>query len=150
MLKERTKDQMALRNATSRLVSLRRKSSHLKQSQQELEDSYKVVERERDELYNTFEDSIKRVHQQSEFHNQALEQRLRAAEINADKSAVQVEEIIRAANLDSHDMARVMSSLNQMLSAKNDALEEVKFLVAKYKKQFNDALSIYDAKFREI
>jgi len=122
----------------------------LKQSQQQLEDDYKLVERERDELYNTFEDSIKRVHQQSEFHNQALEQRLRSAETSAEKSAHQVEEIIRAANLDANEMGRVMTSLSQMLSAKDDALQDIKFLVAKLKKNFNDALSTYDAKFREL
>ena len=36
---------------------------------------YARVERERDNLYNTFEDTVGRVQQQSEFQNQALEQR---------------------------------------------------------------------------
>ena len=46
--------------------------------------------RERDQLYNSFEDSIERVQQQSEFHNQALGQRLRAAESSAEKAGLQV------------------------------------------------------------
>jgi myosin heavy subunit len=149
-LKERTKDQMALRNANSRLISLRRKATYLKQSKQQLEQDFHIVGLERDELYNTFEESIKRVQQQSEFHNQALEQKLRFAESNADKSAVQVEEIIRAANLDPTEMNRIMGSLNQMLTAKDDTLRDFTLLVGKFKKAFNDAYKTYEAKFSEL
>jgi chromosome segregation ATPase len=149
-LKERTKDQMALRNAVARLNAVRKKSTNLRESQAQLEEDYKTVEKERDELYNTFEETIKRVHQQSEFHNQALEQRLRAAEATVEKAAAQIEEIIRAANLDGAEMSRVMMSINQMLSAKDEALRDVTFLVAKLKKNFNDALATYSAKFKEL
>jgi growth arrest-specific protein 8 len=149
-LKERTKDHMALRNAMSRLNAVKKKSTQLRESQIQLEEDYKVVEKERDSLYNTFEESIQRVRQQSEFHNEALEQRLRQAEETVDKAAFQIEEIIRAANLDGNEMARVMMSINQMLTAKNEALRDVTFLVAKLKKNFNDALSTYSAKFKEL
>ena len=70
MLKERTKDQMALRNAIARLNSVRKKSTMLRESQQRLEEDYKEVEKERDELYSTFEETIHNIHQQAQFHNQ--------------------------------------------------------------------------------
>jgi len=149
-LKERTKDQMGLRNASSRLNSINKQTIALRTTQHHLEEEYMKMEKERDDLYNSFEDSIRRVQQQSDFHNQALEQRLRAAEAGVDKTALQVEEIIRAANLDQGEISRVMASLNQMLSAKEDALQNVKFLVAKLKKTFNDALDTYIAKFKEL
>ena len=149
-LRERTKDQMALRNAHSRLTAIGKNSSSLRQSQELLEEEYAAVERERDQLYNSFEENIQRVQQQSEFHNQALEQRLRAAESSAEKAALQVEEIIRAANLDSGEMARVMTSLNQMLAAKDDALRDVRFLVVKLQKTYNDSLSTFTAKLKEL
>ena len=98
----------------------------------------------------TREDLVRRVQQQSDFQNQALEQRLRAAEAGVDKTALQVEEIVRAAGLDTSEMGRVMTSLNQMLTAKDDALTNVKFLVVKLKKTFNDALETYSAKFMEL
>lgn len=150
LLRERTKDQMALRNAHSRLSSVGKRSKQLRLQFQQLEEDFAKVERERDQLYNSFEESIQRVQQQSDFHNQALEQRLRAVEGNADKAAIQVEEIIRAANLDSSEMSRVMASLNQMLAAKDDALREIKFLVAKLKKSYNDSLETFSAKLKEL
>lgn len=150
LLKERTKDQMALRNATARLNSIKKKSQSLRESQQQLEDDFKVIEKERDQLYNTFVETIEQVHQQSDFHNAALEQRLKAAELTVEKAASQIEEIIRAANLDAVEMVRVMASINEMLAAKEDALKNVTFLVAKLKKNFNDSLDMYIAKFKEL
>jgi len=194
LLKERGKDQMALRNAASRLSSVNKQTAVLKTTQHKLEDDFVRVETDRgtgthqhshtlpmracpkanpnfltpfllpvsqcrhhhhtctqtDDIYNSFEESIRRVQQQSDFQNQALEQRLRAAEAGVDKTALQVEEIIRAAGLDTGEMTRLMASLNQMLSAKEDALQNVKFLVAKLKKTFNDALQTYIAKFKEL
>ena len=149
-LKERTKDQMALRNASSRLSSVGKSISSLRTRLQLLEEEYAQVERERDLLYSNFEDSIHRVQQQAEFTNQALEQRLRAAESNAEKAALQVEEVIHAANLDAGEMMRVVSSLNQMLAAKDDALKEVKFLVIKLQKSFNDAHDTFAAKLKGL
>lgn len=149
-LRERTKDQMALRNAHSRLAAIGKFTTDLRASQQALEEEYTKVERERDQLYNSFEDSIQRVQQQSEFHNQSLEQRLKAAEASTEKASLQVDEIIRAANLDAAEMTRVMDSLKQMLAAKDDALRDVRFLVVKLQKTYNDSLSTFTAKLKEL
>ena len=83
-------------------------------------------------------------------HNQALAQRLKAAEASVERAGMQVEEIIRAANLDSSEMARVMETLNQMLSAKDEALKNVRFLVVKLKKTYNDSLDTFQAKLRDL
>lgn len=150
LLKERTKDQMALRNANSRLTAINRNSSSVKQKLRQLEEEYGKVERERDLLYNGFEESIQRVRAQTEFQNQALEQRLHAAENNVEKAALQVEEIIHAANLDSNEVARMMTSLNQMMAAKDDVLKDLKFSVVKLQKSFNDSLESFIAKLKEL
>ena len=91
-----------------------------------------------------------RVQQQSDFHNQALEQKLRSAEAAVQKTAVQVEEIIRAANLDATEISHVMTSLNQMLAAKDDALRQIKFQAIKLQKTFNDSLETFTAKLSEL
>jgi growth arrest-specific protein 8 len=149
-LRERVKDQMALRNASSRLNSVGKNISSLRSKLQLLEEEYSQVERERDLLYSNFEDSIQRVQQQAEFSNQALEKRLVNAESIAERAAIQVEEVIHAANLDSGEMVRVVGSLNQMLAAKDDALKEVKFLVVKLQKTFNDAHDTFSAKLKGL
>ena len=81
---------------------------------------------------------------------QALQQRLVTAEVTVEKAAAQIEEIIRAANLDMGEMSRVLASINEMISAKDSALQDVMLLVAKLKKNFNDAFDTYAAKFKEL
>ena len=149
-LRARTKDQMALKNASSRLNVVIKNIAGLRAKLQLLEEEYAQVERERDLLYSNFEDSIQRVYQQAEFSNQALERRLVNAECNAEKAAMQVEEVIHAANLDSGEMVRVVGSLNQMLAAKDDAIKEVKFLVIKLQKTFNDSYGTFSAKLKAL
>lgn len=149
-LKERNKDQMALRNANSRLGAITKASSTVKQKLQALQEEYSAVERERDILYNNFEQSVQRVRAQTDFHNQALEQRLLAAEANVEKAALQVEEIIRSANLDSAEVTRMVSALNQMLSAKEDVLKDLKFGVVKLQKTYNDTRDAFLAKMKEF
>jgi hypothetical protein len=90
------------------------------------------------------------VRQKAEFRNQALEQKLVAAEVNVEKAAAQVEEIVRAANLDPAEVARMMSSLNQMLVAKDEVLRDTKFSVVKLQKSFNDSLEALYAKMKEL
>jgi len=150
LLKERAKDQMALRNANFRLSELGKSSQTTRQKLVALEEQFAEVEKERDQLYGSFEESIQKVRQQAEFRNQGLEQRLVAAEAGVEKAAAQVEEIVRAANLDSAEVARMMASLNQMLVAKDEVLSSNKFAVVKLQKSFNDSLEALCAKMKEL
>lgn len=150
LLKERVKDQMALKNANSRLISLQKSSNLMTQKLNLLEEEYKAVERERDFYFNTYDETIQKVKNQSDFYNQALEQKLIAAEMNVEKSAQQVEEIISAAKLDSNEVARMMTSLNHMLTAKDNMLNQLKFDIVKLQKSYNDSLGTYQSKMKEL
>lgn len=150
LLKERTKDQMALRNANSRLASIAKQTAELKRKTAALEEEYKAVEADRNELYQSFEDVITRIQRQSDFQNQSLEAKLQDNRLNADKTAIRIEEVIKAANLDPVEMNRVLSSLSQMLAAKDEALNAVRFEVIKLKKGVNDSLNTYAAKLKDL
>lgn len=150
LLKERTKDQMALRNANSRLQAISKTSNQYKLKLKNLEDEYHVMEKERDALYTGYEESIERVKAQTEFQNQTLEQRLIAAENNVEKAAMQVEEIINAANLDGNEVARMMSSLNQTLAAKENVIKDLRFQVVKLQKGYNDSLLAFMTKLKDF
>lgn len=150
LLKERNKDTMALRNANSRLAAITKSSSTMKSKLTALQEDYATWERERDLLYNNFESSIQRVRAQTNFHNQTLEQRLLAAESNVEKAAMQVEEIIGSANLDSGEVARMISGLSQILQAKEDVLYDLKFTVVKLQKAYNDTKEALSAKLKDL
>ena len=73
-----------------------------------------------------------------------------AAESNVEKAALQVEEIIQAASLDGGEVARMMASLTQMLTAKDEMLRNIHFNVVKLQKGFNDSLETFTAKMKEL
>lgn len=150
LLKERTKDQMALRNANSRLTSIGKNTSQMKFKQKTLEEDYKRAEGERDELFNSLEDALLRIQRQSDFQNQAMDRKLQEAELSAEKASLQIEEVVRAANLDSSEMDRIMQSLGQMIAAKEEALSTVRFEVVRFKKGFNDSLDTFRVKLKDL
>lgn len=150
LLRERTKDQMALRNANSRLTSFGKQTTEMTKKRRALEDEYAKVENERNELYQSFEESLLNVERQADFHNQALGSRLKEAEHSSERASIQVEEIIRAADLDVNEIQRVMGSLSHMLSVKDEALSDIRLQVVKLKKGFNDSIDAFRIKLRDL
>ena len=149
-LRERGKDKMALQNANSRLTALGQQSTELRKKIKLLEGELQLVQSERDEMYTSYETALKRVQAQSEFHNQSLESKLAMLENDAERTGYQVEEIVRAANLDGAEMERVAESLKHMLAAKNDTIKDSAFLLVKLKKAYNDSLETFYAKLKTL
>lgn len=149
-LKERTKDQMALRNSNSRLQLLRKQINEMKKKYLKLEDDYHRIEVERDGLYHSFEEVLQRIERQSDFQNQALNQKLNDTEILIERNNVQIDGIIKAADLDPNEIERILTSLSQMIAVKDEALTDVRFLVIKLKKQFNDQMEAFKIKLKDL
>lgn len=150
LLRERAKDQMALRNSHARLSSLSKAIVNLKLLVKSQDEEYSKVEKERDTLYNSFEETLVRIQQQSEFQNQTLQQRLITAKTNAITLASQTDEIIRSSNLDMGEIENIMLSLNQMITQKEDVIKNLTFQVVKTKKQFNDTLDSVKLRFKAL
>ena len=150
LLKERTKDQMALRNANSRLTSIGKDTNELRRKQQLLEEEYFKVETEKNNLYRSFEEVIVKIQNQSDFQNQTLESKLRIVEENSERLTSQVQEVIQAANLDGNEMNHVLASLDQLMASKEDALQVKRFQVVKLKKGFNDSLEAFKVKLKDL
>ena len=150
LLKERSKDQMAYKNTSARLTMITKSNEIYKYQVHQLELEYNKIEKERDYLYNTFEDTLVKIQQQSEFYNQSLQQKLLTIEGNNNKLASQTEEIISAAGMDSNEIIRIMTSLKQMLITKDNITSNLKFSVIKSQKTFNDTYLSVMMKFKEL
>jgi hypothetical protein len=149
-LKERSKDKMNLTNSRLRLTELHKEEADLRQRLLQAQEAFHKVEKERDELFKSFEEGIQRVKQQSDFQNEALEQRISAAERSANMAAFQVDEIMKSAGLDGREMGVVMSSLNAMLVAKEEEVKRGRFEVIRMKKTYNDTYQTLSARMRQL
>ena len=116
--KDREKDRLSLRNAKARLNVLESQLGTLRGEHAGTAAEYSSVEKERDELFNSFEASVKQVQQKTDFRNIVLDQKLGNMESSLENAKVQVTQIVGAANLDPIEMEKVEASLDDTLSTR--------------------------------
>jgi len=149
-LKDQDKDRLSLRNAKARLLQMESQLGQTIVNQGELKVKYERSEKERDELYDSFERTVKDVQAKSDFKNLVLEQKLQGVSQNIEKAEAQLHEVVQAANIDPGDLAGITGSLDDMLNDRNAHIKDLQYAVMKMTKAYNDGLRTYSDKMSEI
>jgi len=144
------KDKMSLQNAKSRLHVLETQLRDLTWEHEVLEQRFGHVEKERDELYEKFESTIYDVQQKSGFKNILLERKLQAINESLEKKEAQLSEVLAAANLDPNMLGAVSKKLDDVLDAKNGAIKDLQYELARVTKAHNDVIRVYESKLTEF
>jgi len=144
------KDKMSLQNAKSRLHVLETQLRDLTWEHEVLEQRFHHVEKERDELFEKFESTIYDVQQKSGFKNILLEKKLQAMNESLEKKESQLSEVIHAANLDPNMLGTVSRKLDDVLDAKNGAIKDLQYELARITKAHNDVIRVYESKLTEF
>jgi len=144
------KDKMSLQNAKSRLHVLETQLRDLTWEHEVLEQRFHHVEKERDELFEKFESTIYDVQQKSGFKNILLEKKLQAINESLEKKESQLSEVIHAANLDPNMLGTVSRKLDDVLDAKNGAIKDLQYELARITKAHNDVIRVYESKLTEF
>jgi len=144
------KDKMSLQNAKSRLHVLETQLRDLTWEHEVLEQRHHHVEKERDELYDKFESTIYDVQQKSGFKNILLERKLQAINESLEKKEAQLSEVLAAANLDPNMLGAVAKKLDEVLDAKNAAIKDLQYELARVTKAHNDVIRVYESKLTEF
>merc|ERR1719502_949772 len=144
------KDKMSLQNAKSRLHVLETQLRDLTWEHEVLEQRFHHVEKERDELYEKFESTIYDVQQKSGFKNILLERKLQAINESLEKKEAQLSEVLAAANLDPNMLGAVSKKLDDVLDAKNGAIKDLQYELARVTKAHNDVIRVYESKLTEF
>ena len=149
-LKDRQKDRLSLRNSRARLRVLEQQLGELGDSHESTKTSYARVECDRDELYNTFEASIKQIQQKSDFANIVLEHKLVSMQTSVESAQEQVVHIVSAAGLDANEMENIAFGLQNTLQTRNQNIRETRYELVRMTKCYNDALRTYNQKLTEL
>ncbi len=144
------KDKLSLANAKARLVMTDDQLKQLRWEHEVLEQKFDHVSKERDELYEKFEQAIYSVQQKSGLKNLILEKKLGEVSERLETKEAQLNEVIAKSDIDPAAKAQVGRKLQEVLDAKNGAIKELQFELAKTQKAHNDLLRIYDAKLAEF
>ncbi|KAJ3026547.1 UNVERIFIED_CONTAM: Dynein regulatory complex subunit 4 [Siphonaria sp. JEL0065] len=143
------KDKMSLQNAKARLKVLEEKHKQLLWEHEVLEQRFSQVEKERNELYEGFVDRIIGVQQRSGFKNLILEKKVESLKETLEKKDLQLNEILKATNLDPAALANLTRRLEEVLELKNQQIKELQYDLAKVTKAHNDMIRVYEAKLTE-
>eukprot|EP00743_Colponemidia_sp_Colp-15_P002696 GILK01002921.1.p1 GENE.GILK01002921.1~~GILK01002921.1.p1 ORF type:complete len:476 (-),score=159.29 GILK01002921.1:60-1487(-) len=144
------KDKMSLKNARARMLVLDDRLQSLKAEHAMLEQKYKKVQEERDELYSRFETSIHDLRRKAEYKNVVLEKKLNTMVEQFERKQAQLTEVLRAANLDPNVVASVTNKLEEVLDGKNRYIKDLHYQLAHATKAYNDAIRVYQAKLVEF
>jgi len=140
------KDKRSLKRAKNRLVLQEKEMKELRWEREVLEQRFSKLEAEKDKLHKNFVSAIQEVVQKSNFKKLFLERKVVALADSLEKKDAQLNEILAASNLDPAALSVVTRKLEDVLDAKNGAIKNLQYELARVCKAHNDLLRTYEAK----
>ena len=144
------KDRLSLKHAKARLGVMEEAYKNLQDRHAAIQAEYAATEAERTRLYSTFEDTVLAVQRRGAQKNDGLEAMLEDYSELFEIKKAQFTSVLRASNLDPMVLSSVTKKLDDVLSAKNEQIEELKYEKAKVTKAHNDLVRVYEAKLRKM
>lgn len=144
------KDTMALRNARGYLKDLKAKTKQLKDDRDMLDEKFKRVTSEKNDMYAKFETVIGQLRQKANYKNYMLEQKLGTFQRDYDKKELDLRELVQRSGLDTGTIEEICKKMEEAIEAKNSILRNLKYSLAHATKAYNDAIRVYEAKLVEF
>ena len=144
------KDKISLQHAKARLIVLEEQYKNLQEAHHKLRTDSMRLNDDKTKLFNSFESTISAVQRKAQAKNDGLEAMLEDYSELFDIKKAQFTSVLRASNLDPIVLANVTKKLDDVLSAKNEQMEELKYEKAKITKAHNDLVRVYKAKLRKM
>ncbi|XP_010006731.1 PREDICTED: growth arrest-specific protein 8 [Chaetura pelagica] len=140
------KDKMALTNTKARLKVTQKELKDLQWEHEVLEQRFRKVQEERDELYQKFTKAIQEVQQKTGFKNLLLERKMKGLLSVLEKKEMELSEVLAASNLDPGALSLVSDKLKDVLDSKNATVKDLQRELARVCKAHNDLLQTMEAK----
>jgi len=145
-----SKDKQSLKHARNRLSAMEDRYKSLQDQLASQRALYAQIDADRMRLYTTFEETVLQVQRVGASKNAALEQMLAEYTDAFDVKKAQFTSVLKASNLDPMVLASVTAKLDEVLSAKNEQIEELKYETAKLTKAHNDLVRTFQAKLKAM
>merc|ERR1711964_107057 len=135
-LKSYNKDKMALRNLRARSA--------------QMEEKFRKLEKERDDLTRRFSKGVKEIRRRSEFKNLVLEKQLNVLSQAYQEKHAQLSDVLQSAKLEPQVVQSIIQKLEQVFGSKNKLIKELQYHAHQCTKQYNDTVRVYEAKLSEL
>ena len=124
-LSQYEKDKNSLSLCKARLKNLEEQSKQMTWEHEVLQQRYQLVAKERDELRSKFTSAVHDAQQKAGVKSIILERKLEALADQLEKKEVQLNEVLRASNLDPSAITNVNRKLEDILDAKNQLIKDL-------------------------
>merc|ERR1711909_265923 len=144
------KDKRCLKNSQTRLAAQKEEMKELKWEHEVLEQRFQKLQSERDDLHANFVSSVQEVVQKANFKKLLLERKVVALADSLEKKDAQLNEILAASNLEPAALSVVTRKLEDVLDAKNGAIKDLQYELARVCKAHNDVLRTYESRLKSF
>lgn len=148
-LKNYNGDKLVLHNVTARLKAADERLKTLKIEHENLLQLYSDTEKERDELYDRFENTVSAVERKTDLKNLVLEKRIEKLNHDYDVKEVQLRDTLAAANIDPTTLNAITIQLDDTLFQCNSIIQDLQYAVIRVIKSHNDIVRTYTEKLNE-
>jgi len=126
----------------ARLSLARDNLEQLNTDYESLKKKLDITRKERDELYQRFDESISSMCKASDCKNLILEKRLKIISNELEVASVQVNEILQNVPIDINKTAEIKSSIKDMINEKNNEIRRLQVNLASEKKKYEQERNI--------
>jgi len=149
-LKSYNKDKMALRNLRARSVQVEERAKEARAEYRAMEDKFRRIEKERDDLQRKFNKGVREIRRRAEFKNLVLEKKLEILTNAYNEKQKNLSDVLQAAKLDPQVVTDVAAKLEQVLGSKNRLIRELQYQVHQATKSYNDTIAVYESKLAAL
>lgn len=144
------KDKISLRHARARLTNMEEVRKTLEEDLNKLKKEYTDTENKREKLYEGFEETVISVQKYGGVRNTVLERMLDEYKDLFEVKKSQFTSVLQASNLDPVVLQNVTKKLDDVLTNKNEQVNELRYELAKISKAHDDLVRVYESKLREL
>jgi hypothetical protein len=111
---------------------------------------HNYVAKERDEVFNKFQDSILEVQQKTGLKNLILEKKLETISETLEAKDVQLHQVLSAANMNPDAIAQVSASLEDIENNKNEQISVIQSELKRIREAHSNMVKTYEGKLAEF
>ena len=149
-VRHQEKDEESLRNTKARVLLTKENLKKLQIEYDALLKKFQAVQKDRDELYQRFDESLSLACQKGDCKSIILERKLDELVKEVDLYSANVNEIIGNVSMDAGEVQQIISTLEKTLRDKYSSIKRLQVDIAMERKRYQNTKDAFDEKITLI
>ena len=112
--------------------------------------SYKYKEKERETLFDIFNNTVYAIQQREGLHNLILEKKIHAVSEELEVKHLQLNEVLKAAHIDGRAIGAISKSIEEIENGKSDLISELQNQLQQIRRAHIHMVKAYEGKLAEF